>query len=106
MSSSGLVCFSAFLLSAIVDDRTIWIMSGTIRVPVELLSGIAEWPTPNYVDPVRRTWLPAFMLVWLLAATMLLGGRFYLRARKLAGGFGFDDLLIGLGWVSCVLHAP
>lgn len=30
----------------------------------------------------------------------MVAGRFYLRARKLAGTFGYDDLLICFGWVS------
>ena len=44
--------------------------------------------------------MPAFLLVWQIAATIMVSGRFYLRARKLAGTFGFDDLLIFFGWVS------
>ncbi|USW55931.1 hypothetical protein Slin15195_G092500 [Septoria linicola] len=59
----------------------------------------ASWPTPDYVDPERRTWMPAFLLVGLAAVTVMLSGRFYLRFRKLAGTYGWDDLLIFLGYL-------
>lgn len=60
---------------------------------------IASWPKPNYIDPVRRSWLPAFSCALLGVSTVLIAGRFYLRARKEAGDFGLDDLFIGIGWV-------
>lgn len=63
-------------------------------------SVFATWPAPNYINPVTRTWMPGFLLVWQIAATIMVAGRFYLRARKLAGTFGYDDLLICFGWVS------
>lgn len=63
-------------------------------------SVFATWPAPNYINPVTRTWMPGFLLVWQIAATIMVAGRFYLRARKLAGTFGYDDLLIFFGWVS------
>lgn len=44
--------------------------------------------------------MPAFLLVWQIAVTIMLSGRFYLRARKLAGTFGLDDVLVFLGYVS------
>lgn len=66
----------------------------------------ASWPAINYVNPVRRTWLPAFCVTWQVASTLLLSGRFYLRARKQAGSFGLDDAMIFLGWLfSLVLTA-
>jgi hypothetical protein len=63
------------------------------------LGELPAWPKPNYIDPVRRTWLPTFMIIWLAASTIMLAGRFYLRARKLAGGLGLDDIFIALAWV-------
>lgn len=60
----------------------------------------ATWPAPNYINPVTRPWMPGFLLVWQIAATIMVAGRFYLRARKFAGTFGYDDLLICFGWVS------
>lgn len=39
---------------------------------------------------------------WQVASTLLLSGRFYLRARRLAGSFGLDDLLIFFGWLFSV----
>lgn len=58
-----------------------------------------HWPAPNYVDPVRRTWMPEFASILPAVSTVLIAGRFWLRATKQAGGFGLDDLFIGLGWV-------
>jgi hypothetical protein len=64
------------------------------------ITTIFTWPPPNYVDPVDRTWLAPFAVVWLVISTILTFGRFYLRARKQAGTFGFDDSLIFIAWVS------
>ena len=75
-------------------------MPGNIHdVPQSVLE---TWPTPNYVDPIRRDWLPAFSLVWLIVSTTLVWGRFFLRARKQAGPFGLDDLFIALAWLFSV----
>lgn len=62
-------------------------------------SVIASWPRPNYIDPVRRGWLPGFACAFLGVSTVLIAGRFYMRARRQAGDFGYDDLLIFTGWV-------
>lgn len=58
-----------------------------------------SWPPANLIDPVRRTWLPAFAVAWQVSSTVLLAGRFYLRARKQAGSFGLDDLMIFFAWL-------
>lgn len=72
-------------------------MPGNIHeVPEHVL---AHWPEPNYVDPVTRSWLPAFAFVFPAVSTVLIAGRFWLRATKQAGGFGLDDVFIFLGWV-------
>ena len=60
---------------------------------------IDAWPPRNYVDPVDRQWMPAFAIVWQVISTVLAAGRFYLRARGMAGAFGVDDLLIAIAWV-------
>ena len=59
----------------------------------------SQWPTPNYVDPERRKWMPGFILAWQIVSTILISGRFYLRGRKQAGSFGFDDVLVFFGWL-------
>ncbi|KXS98993.1 hypothetical protein AC578_6164 [Pseudocercospora eumusae] len=59
----------------------------------------SQWPTPNYVNPERRTWMPGFILAWQIVSTILISGRFYLRGRKQAGSFGFDDVLVFFGWL-------
>lgn len=66
------------------------------------LEAFLSWPPANYINPVRRTWLPAFAIAWQALSTLLLAGRFYLRARKQAGSFGLDDLLIFFGWLFSV----
>lgn len=63
---------------------------------------VASWPPPNYVDPVRRSWLPILACTLLGVSTVLIAGRFYLRARKQAGDFGLDDLFISVGWLVSV----
>jgi hypothetical protein len=63
-------------------------------------SVLKSWPTPNYDDPIRRTWMPIFVMVWQVASTMLVWLRFYLRVRHLAGPFGYDDAFMLVAWVS------
>ena len=56
-----------------------------------------KWPTANYVNPVERTWLPAYAIAWQILATFFVFGRLYLRVRKRS--FGLDDILIFVAWV-------
>ena len=53
---------------------------------------IAAWPAPNYVDPVRRTYMPVFASVWFAAGTLFITTRFLLRAQNAGGKFGLDDV--------------
>ena len=71
-------------------------MGNIQEIPPEVLK---SWPTPNYIDPVRRDWMPAFALVWQIASSILVWGRFYLRVRRLAGPFGYDDAFMLIAWV-------
>ena len=63
---------------------------------------IAQWPAPNYVDPIRRSYLPIVACTLVAFSTVLIAGRFYLRARREAGDFGLDDLFIFLGWLTSI----
>lgn len=72
-------------------------MPGNFHVVPEWV--LEHWPEPNYVDPVRRSWMPAFAIVFPAVSTVLIAGRFWLRATKQAGSFGLDDLFIAIGWV-------
>lgn len=76
-------------------------MGNIQEIPPEVLR---SWPTPNYVDPVRRNWMPAFAMCWQVASTILVLGRFYLRVRRLAGPFGYDDAFMLIAWVSTAQH--
>ena len=69
------------------------------------LEAFSSWPPPNYVDPERRTWLPAYTITFLAVSTLLLAGRLWLRARGQAGPLGLDDLFIFLGWAGSVLFS-
>jgi len=62
-------------------------------------SVLESWPEPNLVDPVRRTWMPAFAMSWMVASTLLVWGRFYLRVRRISGPFGLDDIFMLIAWV-------
>jgi hypothetical protein len=46
--------------------------------------------------------MPEFGGIFLAFTTLLVVGRFYLRARNQAGEFGLDDVLIFIGWLFCV----
>ena len=66
------------------------IMPGNIinLTPADVLS----WPKPNYVDPVRRTWMPIFAGITFGTATLMVAMRFWLRIRGHAGKLGLDDV--------------
>ncbi|RMY44187.1 hypothetical protein D0865_10723 [Hortaea werneckii] len=50
------------------------------------------WPTPNYDDPVERTWLLPYAVVLAAVSTVLVFIRWGLRLRKQGGGLGLDDV--------------
>jgi hypothetical protein len=72
-------------------------MGNIQQIPQSVLE---DWPAPNYENPVRRTWMPAFAIIWQVASTMLVWLRFYLRMRCLAGPFGYDDAFMLVAWVN------
>jgi hypothetical protein len=59
---------------------------------------IASWPEPNYVDPVERTWMPAYAGVLYAVSSIMIGMRLWLRVLKQAGGLGLDDALLTVAW--------
>lgn len=59
---------------------------------------IATWPTPNYVDPVERSWMPIYAGVIYGFSSLLIALRLWLRLLKQAGGLGLDDILLGFAW--------
>jgi hypothetical protein len=65
-------------------------MSGNIQnIP---LSVLLTWPTPNYDDPVRRSWMPLYAGILQAASTLTVLTRLWLRARGQAGPLGLDDV--------------
>lgn len=65
-------------------------------------SVLKTWPKPNYVDPVSRDYMPPVAYTLTAVGTVLLANRFFLRARKDAAGFGWDDFFIFVGWLFSV----
>ena len=54
----------------------------------------ATWPTPDYINPERRSWMPIYAGVLQGASSLIVITRLYLRARNKAGSFGLDDVCI------------
>ena len=52
---------------------------------------VASWPPPNYIDPIRRTWLPIHAIILHIFSSLLIFLRLALRMAKHGGGFGLDD---------------
>lgn len=63
------------------------------------LSVIAQWPTPNYINPTKRIWAAPFSIVLMVISTLVIAARIYARITRAAGAFGLDDTLIILAWV-------
>ncbi|KAI7486035.1 hypothetical protein KC357_g2810 [Hortaea werneckii] len=60
------------------------------------------WPTPNYDDPVERTWLLPYAVVLSSVSTVLVFIRWGLRLRKQGGGLGLDDAMLLPSWILLV----
>jgi hypothetical protein len=67
-------------------------MPGNIPLPPP--SVVAFWPNPNYIDPVRRAWLPPYAIALQSATSFLVILRLVLRYSKHGGGLGLDDVRI------------
>ena len=63
-------------------------MSHFVLTPEQL----AQWPEPNYVDPVERKWLLAVQISTYSVATFITFIRLFMRAHSWAGGLGLDDV--------------
>lgn len=53
---------------------------------------IAQWPKPNYENPERKTWLPAYAVVLWTVGSLVVATRFWLRFKGQAGRLGLDDV--------------
>ena len=72
------------------------------RIPFSI---VAEWPSPNTVDPERRHWFIPYASVLEVVSTLVLAVRLWTRGGKRGGGLGPDDLLIILAWVRMLIPA-
>jgi hypothetical protein len=54
----------------------------------------ATWPTPDYANPERRSWMPIYAGVLQGLSSLIVITRLWLRARNKAGSFGLDDVCI------------
>lgn len=77
-------------------------MPGNLQtIPLEVF---ASWPKPNYVDPVRRAWMPIYAGILQGVMTLMLVLRLWLRFRNRAGALGLDDVRVGdvgFEWYRC-----
>lgn len=65
-------------------------MPGNIHtIPLDV---ILTWPKPNYIDPVRRAWMPEFAGILAAVTSLMVITRLWLRTRKQAGALGLDDV--------------
>ena len=63
------------------------------------LSDFAEWPTPNYIDPVKRgPTLTILNGLFFSFMTIALALRLFSKVM-IKRSFGLDDTLICLAWV-------
>ena len=82
-----------------MDDRAKAVLMTAYAITPEEIS---QWPAPNYVDPEKRIWVAPFGITLLCIATLVIAVRLYARITRMAGGFGLDDSLIILAWVTDV----
>jgi hypothetical protein len=58
----------------------------------------ATWPTPDYENPERRSWMPIYAGVLQGASSLIVVTRLILRARNKAGPLGLDDVCVGTSY--------
>ncbi|KAF2403026.1 hypothetical protein EJ06DRAFT_554565 [Trichodelitschia bisporula] len=68
----------------------------SFRIPISVIS---NWPPQNTIDPVNRTWLTPYAIVFQVISTLVIVLRLWGRLRKQAGTLGLDDALIFVGWL-------
>jgi hypothetical protein len=54
----------------------------------------ATWPTPDYANPERRSWMPIYAGVLQGVSSLIVITRLWLRVNNKAGSFGLDDVCI------------
>jgi hypothetical protein len=64
----------------------------------------AQWPSPNYTNPERRTWLVPYSVTLQVFVTIVLLVRLWVRFTRQAGKIGPDDFLIAMSWVKSLRH--
>jgi hypothetical protein len=75
-------------------------MGGSKAPPISV---ILSWPTPNYVDPIKRgPGIYIFSSLFLTLATIVVLMRLYARII-IRRWFGLDDAFICLAWVSTLV---
>lgn len=88
--SSTSILNGLFLILKNIDSTSEHTMPGNLQtIPASVLE---SWPTPNYLDPYRRTGIVPLAIVLQAAATLMVVARLVLRARQQAGPLGFDDV--------------
>ena len=55
---------------------------------------LETWPTPNYDNPLRRSWMLPYSVTLQAFSTVLVATRLWLRATNQAGKIGLDDVCI------------
>ncbi|KAI9703961.1 MAG: hypothetical protein M1820_005743 [Bogoriella megaspora] len=81
------------------------IPGGSVRGTIPL-SVVLSWPLPNYIDPVKRTWMTALAVPLQVASTIFLLIRLWSRVTRQTGRFGIDDVFIIASWMfAAVLSA-
>ncbi|KAF2687902.1 hypothetical protein K458DRAFT_485078 [Lentithecium fluviatile CBS 122367] len=66
-------------------------------------STISQWPQPNLVDPIMRSWLSIYSITLTVITTLIVSARLWTQVRNSAFGFGLDDAFISGAWMFSIL---
>ena len=80
-----------------VSDEVAAMTFSVFRAP---LGAIVTWPPANYEDPETRRWYVPYAVVLQTLSTITVAVRLWTRFGLRKGGFGSDDYMITIGWVS------
>ncbi|KAF2877873.1 hypothetical protein BDV95DRAFT_556214 [Massariosphaeria phaeospora] len=70
------------------------------NLTLEILS---QWPIRNALDPVTRSWFPAYGATLTIVATLVVAARIWSQFKRSTHGLGIDDAVAFAAWTFAVL---
>lgn len=74
--------------------------NGTSTIPA---SAFAQWPAPNFVNPVTRDWFVPYAIVLQIISGIIFIIRMVTKVKRITGKPGPEDGIMAIAFVSILL---